>query len=96
MIGKNENTMSEKAYLEMIISERIGFWVSQEKPEGEDPVSDRGEGIIRELPEEKRSQMEAYVRKLVEISAGHEKYIYLKGIEDGIRLMSRIEKMRES
>ena len=78
MIGKNENTMSEKAYLEMIISERIGFWVSQEKPEGEDPVSDRGEGIIRELPEEKRSQIESYVRKLVEISAGNEKYIYLK------------------
>ena len=43
--------MSERDYWDMVISERIGLLVRREEPEGEDPVSDRGEEIIRELPE---------------------------------------------
>ena len=38
--------------------------------------------------------MEAYISRLVEVSAGHERYLYLKGVEDGIRLMSEIERVR--
>ena len=86
--------MSERDYWDMVISERIGLLVRREEPEGEDPVSDRGEEIVRELPEEKRASMEAYISRLVEISAGHERYLYLKGVEDGIRLMSEIERVR--
>ena len=86
--------MSEREYLDMIISERIGLLVRREEPEGEDPASDRGEEIIRGLPEEKRVLMEAYISRLVEVSAGHERYLYLNGVEDGIRLMLEIERVR--
>ena len=86
--------MSERDYWDMVISERIGLLVRREEPEGEDPVSDRGEEIIRELPEEKRASMEAYISRLVEVSAGHERYLYLKGVEDGIRLMLEVEQVR--
>ena len=94
MRGRNENTMSDREYLDMIISERIGLLVGREEPEREDSVSDRGEEIIRELPEEKRTLMEAYISRLVEVSADHERYLYLNGVEDGIRLMLEVEQVR--
>lgn len=47
-----------------------------------------------EVPEEKRTLMEAYISRLVEVLADHERHLYLNGVEDGIRLMSEVEQVR--
>lgn len=82
--------MEEKEFIEMVINERIGHLLQEEKAEKEDPVSDRAEAILNGLEEEKRIPLEGYMNRLVEVTAQHEKYLYLEGFRDGVRLMLRI------
>ncbi len=82
--------MSEKELVDMILSERIDQLLEQERDAGNNQGTDQEDQLLRGLEEKKRAQIEAYIDQLIEISAKHERHIYLGGFRDGVQMVLRI------
>lgn len=80
--------MTDKELMDMILSERINQLL--ERNLGSNPEIDQGDQFLRGLEEKIRIQIEAYIDKLMEVSAKNERHIYLGGFRDGVKLVLKI------
>lgn len=90
------DVMNEKEFIDMVIEERIGQLLQKERDGGEDAVEDKAEEILQELEEGKRMQLEEYMNRLIDMAAQHERYLYMEGFRDGVRLMLRVSEIGRS
>lgn len=82
--------MGEKELTDMILSERINQLLGQEKDAENDLGADQEDEILQGMEDGRRIKIEAYINQLIEVSAEHERHIYLGGFCDGVRLALRI------
>ena len=84
--------MTNKDFIQMMVSERIHILLGRKMTPKEREILDRGEQIIKGLNEEEQTIMEEYMNQMVKIEAAAEEKAYLGGVKDGICLVLGIFK----
>lgn len=79
--------MTDKEFVQMIVSERINVLLGRKLTSKESEILDRGEEVIKGLSEEQRAGLEEYMNQMVRIEAAAEEKAYLGGVRDRICLV---------
>ncbi len=85
--------MTEKEFIQMMITQRIDMLLGGKRTAKEKEVFDRGEQVMRGLEEEERMRLEEYMNQAASLEAAAEEKAYLGGFKDGICLVLEILKI---
>ena len=87
------DTMNEKKFIDMIISERISL-LPERKEEGQkDAASDRWDELMEEVGEELKGQLEACLDEMIRVQSEKQEAVYLGGFRDGAHVALEISKL---
>ena len=85
--------MTEKEFIQMMITQRIDMLLSGKRTAEEKEVFDRGEQVMKGLEEEQRVCLEAYMNQASSLEAAAEEKAYVGGFKDGICVVLKILKI---